>query len=442
MFLFLMPALYCDALPRVLSLRECIALGIEKNFSLQNVREDIYKAGIGRSESRSRLLPMIQAYGNFTNNTRPMTNITDGSGIGSLLGIDMPYMSTTGLRYVTSGGTQLSMPLYDQTIYTRISIAEKMEKIAGYSYEKAKEDLTVEIGHIYFLAQTTARHVGLIRENIGRLEELGSITVAYRDNGMALDVDVKRVDINLENLKVQFDNSNAMYRQQLNLLRYILDLPPELDFMLEPIREDIDEAAYLYAGLSEGLYELKILDAQAELVLKQKQAISHAYIPTLSLVGQVSYTNFTDHFDNYFKSHPSNNWHNNTYWGLSLKIPIFDGMVKRNKIKRANADYRKLQTAREDTGKNLETQYRNALNDWDNHNRNLKKQSDNYQLAGDVYAVTTDRYKEGMASMTEVLQDELKMNEAQGNYVSALYNRMASELKLLKLTGRLNLLTQ
>ena len=43
----------------------------------------------------------------------------------------------------------------------------------------------------------------LIKANITRLEELRDITQAFYDNGMAMEVDVKRVNINLENLKVQ-----------------------------------------------------------------------------------------------------------------------------------------------------------------------------------------------------------------------------------------------
>mgnify|MGYP000078479548 FL=1 len=44
---------------------------------------------------------------------------------------------------------------------------------------------------------------------------------------MAMEVDVKRVNINLENLKVQHDNAQAMMEQQLNLLKYIIDYPAE-----------------------------------------------------------------------------------------------------------------------------------------------------------------------------------------------------------------------
>ena len=86
--------------------------------------------------------------------------------------------------------------------------------------------------------------------------------------------------------------------------------------------------------------------------------------------------------------------------------------------------------------KSLETQYLNATNDLMNNRRNFYKQKDNYQLAEDVYEVTTDRYREGIVSMTEVLQDEMRMSEAQNNYISAHYNYRVTNLTLLKLTGQ------
>ena len=75
-----------------------------------------------------------------------------------------------------------------------------------------------------------------------------------------------------------------------------------------------------------------------------------------------------------------------------------------------------------------------------NNQRNFKKQKDNYLLAEDVYAVTSDRYREGIASMTEVLQDEMQMSEAQNNYNSAHYNYRVTTQQLLTMTGQIETL--
>ena len=441
--MFTIGAVECIAQSDTLTLKRCIEIGIENNLTLQQKQQDIHIAEIGQSENRHKLIPVIQGYANFVHNVERATSVTDGSNLSKLLGVDAPYMVGQGLDFQTTGGFQFSMPLYNQTLYTGIQIADKMKEISEASYEKAKEDLTVEISKLYYLAQTTAKQIELIRSNIGRMESLKSITSAFYDNDMALKVDVQRVDINLENLRTQLTNAEAMYEQQLNLLRYTLDFAPDTPILLSTLKGYMDyDDSYLLRGLSPDLYELQLLNMQSEVLEKQKKMINQGYLPTLSLVGATQWTAFTDKFENYFHTHPTNKWYNHTYWGLQLNVPIFDGLAKRNKSRKVAAQYTQLQTTIADTEKKLQTQYQNSLNDWHNNIRNAERQRENYRLAESVYLVTSDQYKEGVASMSDLLQDEMRMTEAQNGYISALYKYMVSELSLLKLTGQLNRLTE
>ena len=52
---------------------------------------------------------------------------------------------------------------------------------------------------------------------------------------MAMEVDVKRVNINLENQRVQYDNAQSMLTQQLNLLKYVIDYPADKEIEATPI---------------------------------------------------------------------------------------------------------------------------------------------------------------------------------------------------------------
>ena len=98
--------------------------------------------------------------------------------------------------------------------------------------------------------------------------------------------------------------------------------------------------------------------------------------------------------------------------------------------------------AYENALKNFSTQYMNATSDMKNSQRNYQRQYDNYLLAEDVYQVTSDQYREGVASMTDVLQDEMRVSEAQNNYLTAHYNLQVAQLTLLKLSGQLEELTR
>ena len=419
----------------LLSLEECLQIGLENNLPLQGKKNEVLKGKYTVSENRARLLPQINGFANFNDNFEPPVSVTDGTAFGN------PYNVTKTLQYNASAGIQLRMPLYDQTVYTTVAVAKMMEQLNRLSYEKAKEDLMIEISKLYYLGQTTTEQIRLIKNNITRLEELKNITVALFDNGMALEVDVKRVTINLENLHTQHDNAQAMLAQQLNLLKYTIDYPADAAITLTEIRPDEIVSAAL-TGLSENLYELQLAESQTKLAEKQKKMISQRYIPSLNLTGNLSFSAFTDKAYHWFHSHPSNKWYDSYGLGVSLQIPIFDGLDKQNKIRKAKIDIENVKLAQENTRKQLQTQYLNATNDLMNNQRNFKKQKDNYLLAEDVYTVTTSRYKEGIASMTEVLQDEMRMSEAQNNYIQAHYNFQVTNLTLLKLTGNIESLLQ
>ena len=314
-----------------------------------------------------------------------------------------------------------------------------MDELNQLSYEKAREDLILEICKLYYLGQTTVEQITLTKANIIRLEELKNITMAFFDNGMAMEVDVKRVNINLENLKVQYDNAKAMLEQQINLLKYIIDYPTNEQVTLTPVNpENITPVAL--TGLSEGLYELQLIQSQRMMAEQQQKMIGHGYIPSLNLTGNWMFSAYTDKGYHWFHSGPSNHWFRSYGIGLSLRVPIFDGLDKRYKTRKATIDIENIKLAQENTRKNLQTQYLNATNDLMNNQRNFKKQKDNYLLAEDVYTVTMDRYREGITSMTEVLQDEMRMSEAQNNYISAHYNYRVTTLLLLKLTGQIETL--
>ena len=376
-----------------LSLAQCLQMGIERNLNLKTYEGNVLKGKHNISENRSRLLPQINIGAALNDNFTPPVSVTDGRAYGK------PYNVTKTLQYSSSASLQLQMPLYSQTALTALEISKTLDQLNLLSYEKAREDLIVQISKMYYLAQ---------------------------NNDMALSVDVKRVNVNLENLSVQYDNAKAMLTQQYNMMKYVIDYPAEKDIMVE--KADIEEVNLAaLSGLNENLYELQLLRTQQTLAEQQKKLAKSGYLPTLALTGNWTYMAYTDKFKNWFHSGESNHWYKSNGIGLSLRIPIFDGLEKRSKIRKAQVDIDNAKLSYENALKGMQTQYANAVNDLANNQRNFSKQRDNYLLAEDIY---------------KVLQDEMSMSDAQNNYLTAHFNYQVSNLTLLKLTGQLERLTK
>ena len=414
-----------------MSLKECLTVGIENNLSLKSSRNQVTKGKHNISENRARLLPQINFAAGFNDNFTPPVSVTDGTAYGK------QYNVTKTLQYNSSASLQLQMPLYSQTALTAVEISKTLDNINQLSYEKAREDIIMQIAKLYYLIQNTTEQITIISDNLKRFEELRNFAQAFYDNQMALAVDLKRINVRIESTDVSLANAKAMLREQYNMLKYALDYPADEDIQVEVKRvDDIEMASQ--TGLNTNLYELQLMRTQEKLSQQQVKLAKDAYLPTLALTGNFTFTAYTDKFKNWFHSGESNHWYDSNGLGISLRVPGFDGFEKRSKIRKAKIDADNARIAYENTLKNLQTQYSNAINDQLNNERNYRKQRDNYRLAEDIYKVTMDRYREGVTSMVEVLQDEMSMSEAQNNYLTAHYNYEVSNLSVLKLTGNLN----
>lgn len=78
--------------------------------------------------------------------------------------------------------------------------------------KKAGEEIAFEVAKLYALTQTTAEQRKLIDQNIARTERLRDITKITIDNGLGKQVDMDRVNVNLENLYTQQSNTCNPHR--------------------------------------------------------------------------------------------------------------------------------------------------------------------------------------------------------------------------------------
>lgn len=79
----------------LLSLEECLQIGLENNLPLQGKKNEVIKGKYTISENRARLLPQINGFANFNDNFEPPVSVTDGTAFGN------PYNVTKTLQYNT-----------------------------------------------------------------------------------------------------------------------------------------------------------------------------------------------------------------------------------------------------------------------------------------------------------------------------------------------------
>ena len=207
---FALGAFHTLGAQETLTLSQCLQMAVDNNLSLQSSRNEIAKGKYAISENQAKLYPQINAVAQLNDNFTPPVSVTDGSAYGK------PYNVTKTLQYNASAGVQLQMPLYNQMILTAIDITKIADKLNQLSYEKAREDLIVQTAKMYYMAQNISEQIRLTNDNIKRLVELRNITQAFYDNQMSLEVDLKRVNLNIENLTVQLSQQTKFRSGQIS----------------------------------------------------------------------------------------------------------------------------------------------------------------------------------------------------------------------------------
>ena len=416
-----------------LTLQQCVQMAVDKNINVKTARIDKEKSNYKKEESRAALLPKVNISAGFTDNLALPTTVLPGEFLGKP-GTTIPVQM--GSQYNTTAVVSISQILYNQTALTAVKLTKKAAELSNLSVEKASEEIAFEVAKLYALGQTTAEQSKLIGENIKRTERLRDITKIIVENGVGKQVDLDRVNVNLENMYTQQSNTQLAQEQQQNMIKYMLDLPLEQTIVLTDTAAMplLTNVPMLRSDFSDHV-NIRLLESQKELNVLNKKLINNGYLPTLSLSGQAAYQGLRNDFSTYFKSGEVNKWYPMSSVSVNLSVPVFDGFEKRSKSRQATMDLKKTEETIESTKENFSMNYKNALNNYMNNKDIVRRQKLNLTLAEKVYKETALKYREGLAGMSSLLQDEMSLSSAQGGYLTALYNFKEAELKIMTLNG-------
>src|SRR5690606_18638054 len=192
-----------------------------------------------------------------------------------------------------------------------------------------------------------------------------------------------------------------------------------------------DALPILQVNNVENRSEVLLSEKQIELYELNKKAQTAALYPTLSVGTDFGFSGFGQGFpiggDFMWPKTPS--------IGLNLSIPIITGGATKARIKQADNDIRKARVALENTrlgitlaNENAKTQIRNSLLTVDANRRNVT-------LAREVLSDTQNNYNNGLATLTDLLDAEKALADAETNLNTSLLDYKLAEVQLIKANG-------
>ncbi|MEN6455435.1 MAG: TolC family protein [Prolixibacteraceae bacterium] len=334
-----------------------------------------------------------------------------------------------------AAGVTVSQLLYSQSYLTGVKQAKKAEDLYKILLEKTEDDVIREVSSYYYQILTNYSNLSILNRNIQNLEKLHQILKLQYENDFVRQTDVNRLKITVTNLKTQRETLENGIQIQERILKILAGISSETVMRLDTT--GAEKMSYAQPGTTvyvpDLLPDYQALVKQDELAMLQVKSNKAAFYPNLAAYGQFNYSSYATKFG--FDNRSGMNT-----IGFKATIPIFSSGMRKQQVVQSQLKLKQTQEDFELAGKQLETGYQNAVNTLHSAWSGLQDQQENKALANEVYGQVKLQFDEGMASLTDLLNVESSLLEAESLFNQQLLKYKLAEIDLLKSTGKLKTL--
>jgi outer membrane protein TolC len=310
---------------------------------------------------------------------------------------------------------------------TYVGLLESQQKLTEIEVRK-----NVELAYYTVLISEESEKIW--QKNIDNLKKTLNEVTQLNTQGFVEEIDVDRLKMSVSTLQTNLENVQRQTELAKTFLKFQIGLdvnqPLELTDSLGSVQNDFTfiEGDQNYLRRT----EFEILETTRVLNDYNVRVNKAGYYPSLMLIGSLS-TNAQRNSFNFLDFNEP--WFETALVGVSLQVPIFDGLQKKNKIENAQIGLQKVELLEQTTNQAIQLEIAKAKTDYENAVNDLENQNANILLAEKIYNVSLIKYREGVGSSLELTNAESSLYQTQGAYIGALYNLLNAKANLKKALG-------
>lgn len=404
------------------SLKEAIDYAQKNNISNINAEMDVQMSVARKKEIRGIGLPQINGSFDVKDYETLPTQLIPANFFGGPEGTFIPVQF--GTRYNATGTLQGSQIIFNSDYIVALQATKAYLDLSQKNFQRTKIETAVSVSKAYYNVLISKQRFKLIEANIVRIKKLLDDTRILNQNGFVEKIDVDRIEVSYNNLLSEKEKAErliiiaeCMVKFQMGLdIQTQITLSDSLN--LEEIPPMPDSAINTKFDFNKRIEYSLLLNQRklTEFDLKKNQL---GYLPSLVAYGSYNYQAQVDKLD---KVNKDLEWYPMGLIGVTLSVPIFDGLQKNYRIQQAKISLLKTQN----TIKNLENainfEIKTAATLYQNSIISLVTQQKNTELAQGVYEISKKKYDAGIGSNLEIIIAEASLKEAQTNFFNALFD--------------------
>ncbi|MBP6585208.1 MAG: TolC family protein [Flavobacterium sp.] len=423
---------------KTLLLKDAINYALQNKVEAKKAALDVENAEYKIQEVRSQALPQISANGSLTYNPILQLNALPGDYFGAP---GTTLLAPLGQKWTSVAGVSLTQTIFNEQVFTGLKAAKTTREFYKINKELTDEQVIERVATAYYQVYLQRQKLTVIENNLKNTTKVKDVIKNLFDNGLAKKIDLDRITVTLNNITTSRQQLLNAVEIQENALKFYMGMPindkiiiPESEVKILPVV--LEETAE-----TSNRSEYRLMETQKTLLEFNRRAMKSLYYPTLSATAGYNYIGQGPEMPLGAKPSEGVYWSDFSSIGLNLNIPIFTGFGTRAKVRQADIDVRKAEVDLADTKLALDLAYKNAKTQVENSLITIENQKENAKLAQEVYDNTQNNYINGLASLTDLLDSENSLVEAQNNYNTALLDYKLAEIQLIKSRGELKSLT-
>lgn len=439
-----------DSNIKKMNLNEALEFAKVNNKTLQNSKLDELLAKKRVKEIVAAGLPQVNAKAEFMHYfTIPTTALPDFISpvvYGNLVGYGVIPASTPappagivpaqfGVKNNLTVSASASQLLFDGSYLMGLKASNQYVNLAKLSTHQSEVELEMNVKKAYYQVLLIDVTMDILNSNIKYLEKTTYDLTETAKAGLMEKMDADRVKLQLSNLNLQRDRLIDGKIIAYTALKLYLGAQVQDSIVLTDKINTIKQVSEVSTmDLASGDYskriDAQILEQQRKLNSIDKQRWQYAYLPSIAAFAQVQKNTFASEVGDVGKT-----WYNGALAGLTVQMPVFDGLMKQAKIQQSKINDKKIENGKSLLSQAIEIERLNAKAKYVRALQQLKIQEQNVALAKDILEKSNLKLKEGVGSSLELTSAQNDYLNAESNYLSTLYDILVAEAELKKAIG-------
>lgn len=412
----------------LLTLEEAVAIGLENNYGIKISRNTVEQAENNQSIGNAGFLPVINATASRTESIEDnefraggQSRITRGAESNNTnAAINLNWTLFDGLRMFSA--------------YDRLG---QLSDLSEMQLDLNQEFLVTDISLTYFNIIRISEQLKILENNIQVTEERIEIEETKVDLGSGSEYDLLQARSDLsEDRAAYIRETNTLTEAKIRLNELLSRQPDEEFHVVSEISVNRSLAKeQLYQNLIDQNTELAIARAQEDISKLELREIRGERFPEISFSSGYSF-NRNESTGGFFSFNETVGFS----YGLTARIPIFDGFNLNRRIQNAKINQRNTEIVRKQERLRIESNFERAYRAYINAVELVDLEEDNYQNAELTLDIALERFRLGSISSLEFREAQTTYLQAENRLINAKYEAKIAETELLQLSGNMDAL--